>query len=138
MFSALGHSLAHLEADSDTNYVSRPVTITTIDHFAHEANFVRLDFIKCDVEGAELSVFEGGSSTIERFKPTILAEIYKAWLARYHTQVNQIKDFFGRLGYQAFRLNDTELLQVGSIDQDGNYFFIPATRPRSWQSSHPI
>ena len=39
--------------------------VRTIDDFAREKNCT-VDLIKCDVEGAELSVFQGGIKTIEK------------------------------------------------------------------------
>lgn len=47
-----------------------PVQLMTID----ELNFLRLDFIKMDVEGMEKEVLEGGKQTIEKFKPTLYVE----------------------------------------------------------------
>ena len=42
-----------------------------------EKNFVeRVDFIKLDVEGAELEALEGGMETIKRFKPKMAISVY--------------------------------------------------------------
>jgi FkbM family methyltransferase len=41
----------------------------------------RLDFVKCDVEGHERSVLEGGAGTITRLKPTLMLEIEQRHLA---------------------------------------------------------
>lgn len=48
-------------------------TITLADLVA-EAGLTRLDFIKCDVEGHERTVFRAGAEVIDRFRPTILVE----------------------------------------------------------------
>ena len=48
-------------------------TITLADLVA-EMGLTRLDFIKCDVEGHERTVFRAGAEVIERLRPTILVE----------------------------------------------------------------
>jgi FkbM family methyltransferase len=47
-----------------------PVAVTTIDTFA----LPRCDFMKIDVEGMELDVFEGAIDTLRRFKPILYVE----------------------------------------------------------------
>lgn len=128
MGAALGHSLAHLEAESDCHHMSHSISLTTLDDFVAETGLSRLDFIKCDVEGAELFVFEGGRNAIERFQPIILTEIYKTWLARYQNTPDDTHRFFAAKGYDAFIFEDRKLSKVNTVELDGNYFFIPIGR----------
>ena len=51
-------------------------TITTLDHYVGEKNLPRVDFIKMDVEGAELDILKGAASTIMRFKPILAFSAY--------------------------------------------------------------
>jgi FkbM family methyltransferase len=53
---------------------------------------VPVDFIKIDVEGAELEVLEGGLSTIKRHKPTILFEHAKIHNQEYETTPEKVFD----------------------------------------------
>ena len=50
--------------------------VTTIDAYARENNLPSVDFIKLDVEGAELDVLQGATSTIARFKPILAISAY--------------------------------------------------------------
>jgi len=50
---------------------SDDVNITTIDAL----NLERCDFIKTDVEGMDAKILVGGTETIKKFEPTILAEM---------------------------------------------------------------
>ena len=59
------------------------VTVETLDDLCARADLTRLDFIKIDVEGAELRVLEGGEHAIETFKPAMLIEIEARHTARY-------------------------------------------------------
>ena len=48
----------------------------TLDSFVEKEGFNRLDFIKLDVEGAELEFLEGAVETIKRFKPKMAISVY--------------------------------------------------------------
>ena len=47
------------------------VPLTTIDHLVAELKLPRVDFIKMDVEGAELKAIAGARDTFERYKPRL-------------------------------------------------------------------
>jgi hypothetical protein len=53
------------------------VSTIAIDDFVAERGLERLDFVKMDVEGAELNLLQGARETIARFAP-------KLGLAAYH------------------------------------------------------
>lgn len=58
---------------------SETATITTLDAYVREKNLPRVDFIKLDVEGAELDVLKGAAMTIARFKPILALSAYHKW-----------------------------------------------------------
>ncbi|HVF13358.1 MAG TPA: FkbM family methyltransferase [Acidimicrobiales bacterium] len=47
---------------------------TTIDEFVADRGLERVDFVKIDVEGAELSVLEGAEKTLTTYRPTTVLE----------------------------------------------------------------
>jgi FkbM family methyltransferase len=51
--------------------------VRTLDEYA--AKMARLDFIKCDVEGAELLVVRGGRATLKRLTPLLWLESNPDW-----------------------------------------------------------
>lgn len=51
-------------------------TITTLDSYVREKNLPRVDYIKLDVEGAELDVLKGATISISCFKPTLAISAY--------------------------------------------------------------
>ena len=55
----------------ETGHPSVRVPLTTIDKLVAELNLPRVDFIKMDIEGAEVPALSGGSQTIARFKPRL-------------------------------------------------------------------
>lgn len=55
----------------DSAHPSVQVPLTTIDKLVAELNLPRVDFIKMDIEGAEVPALAGARDTITRFKPRL-------------------------------------------------------------------
>ena len=53
--------------------------MVTLDNYIQENNIVKLDFIKCDIEGAEFMALKGGSMSLLKFRPMLLLEINSDW-----------------------------------------------------------
>lgn len=68
-------------------------------------------FIKIDVEGAELQVFEGALETISKYKPIIVFEHGKGASSHYGTQPRHIYEF----------LHDKAGLRIFDLDGNGPY-----------------
>ncbi len=62
-----------------TGVGSEIIQVTTIDAYVRENNLPSVDFIKMDVEGAELDVLKGAVTTIARFKPILALSAYHKW-----------------------------------------------------------
>ncbi|MEZ5351501.1 MAG: FkbM family methyltransferase [Bryobacteraceae bacterium] len=54
------------------------IAVTTIDKLVAELSLDRVDFIKMDIEGAEVRALRGGRSTIGRFHPRMALSAYHA------------------------------------------------------------
>jgi FkbM family methyltransferase len=52
------------------------VPLRSIDHLVNTKEIERIDFIKLDVEGAELDVVRGARDSIQRFKPKLAISLY--------------------------------------------------------------
>jgi FkbM family methyltransferase len=52
------------------------VRTLSIDDVVRDRNLPRVDFIKMDIEGAELSALKGALDTLNRFKPTLAVCVY--------------------------------------------------------------
>lgn len=108
--------------------VTRCETKTT-DSFVRDEGIKKVDFIKCDVEGAELFVLQGAEGIILELKPIIQLEICIKWIKQFNYQPNDILAFLNQLGYKAFYLTQGKLAQVTSIDREYeevnyNFFFL--------------
>lgn len=100
--------------------------VRTLDDFTAEFN-TKVDFIKCDVEGAEFLVYKGGLETLKRDKPIVFSEILRKWSAKFNYDPNEIFSLFHELGYQAFTSKDEglqEFFQMDELTLDTNFFFL--------------
>jgi FkbM family methyltransferase len=80
-------------------HVDVVVEVDTLDGLCDRAGMTRLDFIKIDVEGAELHVLEGGRQAVETFRPAILVEIEARHIDRYQHSTADIVDWLVKRDY---------------------------------------
>lgn len=93
-------SLGNLHPDDDPVEVS--VAIDTLDAYAVRHGIDRLDMIKCDVEGAELFVVQGGLETIRRHRPVIFLELLRKWAKPFGYHPNEVIALLAGLGYDCW------------------------------------
>jgi FkbM family methyltransferase len=84
-----GATLAPLEG----SVASLEVRLETLDRFFGDCAGATVGFIKCDVEGHELSVLRGGESLLRRDRPALLLE----WAP---TRSTELFDYLVGLGYR--------------------------------------
>lgn len=102
-------------------------SVITLDDFIIKNNISSLDFIKCDVEGGELFVFEGGSNSIDLHRPIIFTEMLRKWSEKHEYHPNKIIDFFKAKNYRCFISNKSGLSEIVTINNDTietNFFFL--------------
>lgn len=100
--------------------------VDTVDHFTDRQSLI-VDFIKCDVEGAEYLVFQGARQTLERDKPIIFSELLRKWSAQFDYHPNEMIQFLTQLGYDCFTVNHQTLLPFKAMDEntiETNFFFL--------------
>lgn len=120
-------SLADLREKPTTRHIS--CKMQRMDDFVEANGVSGLDFIKCDVEGTELFVFEGGRRTIDLYKPIIMSEMLRKWARKFDYHPNDIIDFLGELGYQCFVIVEGTLMlkkfdRVTEETVETNYYFM--------------
>ena len=88
---------------------------------------VKVDFIKCDVEGAELFVIQGGLAAIKRDKPIIFAEMLRKWSTPFGYHPNDVISLLKSLGYRCFIIKEGKLAPFAKMDEETtetNFFFL--------------
>lgn len=102
-------------------------SVITVDEFARERN-LRVDFIKCDVEGAELLVFQGANAVLDTHRPVVFSEILRKWSKKFNYDPNEIFQLFRSKNYGAYTCTNGELSPFKEMTEDTvetNFFFIP-------------
>lgn len=100
--------------------------ITTLDVFCRE-NAISPQLIKCDVEGAELMVIQGGIHTIASCRPVLLIELLRKWAKKFDYHPNSVIDILDQLGYAAYTLRSDTLVRCPEITehtQETNFIFL--------------
>jgi FkbM family methyltransferase len=116
----------------DTGMDVQPTPVVTLDDFCAEHGVDRVDFIRMDIEGAELKALEGALKILERDLPHVLLEIHPIMLqARFGGSGEAVLQIFEKLGYRMFALNGDRLEERTTLVEDlpwKDYFFIHPTR----------
>lgn len=106
----------------------------TVDNFSETFKIDRIDFIKCDVEGAELHVFQGGLETLNKCKPIIFTEMLRKWTAKFGYTPNDIIQLLKGIGYQCFICENNCIKVIKTVTLDTiqtNFFFLNTEKHKS-------
>lgn len=98
----------------------------TLDQWVHNQG-IAPDFIKCDVEGAELLVFRGGEQTLRRHRPVVFAELLRKWSKPFGYHPNDMLAFFRGMGYDAVAVGSCGVRRIELVDDETpetNYAFL--------------
>lgn len=111
--------------DEFSDHLEVVVRTDTLDRFVKSNAISRLDFVKADVEGAELRVLQGGEATIEQFRPTILLEIEERHVARFGYRAQDVADWLVDRGYRMSVWGDNAWRPAVRVsDKVRNYLFL--------------
>lgn len=107
--------------------------VTTLDMYCREKGLNCVNFIKCDVEGAEFLVIKGAEELFNLGnRPVIMLELVESSMRPFGFTRKEIYDFLGRFGYAPHYI-DAEGKPVpithASHIREQNVFFLPASLP---------
>jgi FkbM family methyltransferase len=120
-----GTSLADL--DQPGGVIPVAAQVRRLDSFCEEHDLWP-DFVKCDVEGAELLVVKGALGAIRRARPILLLELLRKWSAPFGYHPNDVLDLLAEHGYRRFTAAPggalREFDRVSEETVETNYFFL--------------
>jgi FkbM family methyltransferase len=96
------------------------VTVPTVrldDELLVDGKARRVDFIKIDVEGHEMSVLRGAGGLLRKYLPPMLIEIEQRHLE------HPVKDVFAEIediGYSLYFIDGTKIRPIGKFDVDAH------------------
>ena len=100
--------------ENSPNWEQRIVDVITMDKFCEERNIFP-DFIKMDIEGAELSALKGGINTIKKCRPQLAISIYHSSEDFINIPLylkENLENYKFRLGHYSPRLSETVLYAI--------------------------
>lgn len=101
-----------------------PVSLRTPDSLGlpHE-----LSLVKIDVEGAEHDVVRALDSRIRSWKPTIIIELLRKWMAPFSSHPQDVVEILHGLGYESFAIGPdliTPIFAINDQTPETNFLFI--------------
>ena len=115
-----------------------PVQVCPVDDVLLELGISRVDFIKLDVEGAELSALKGAARLLRGVaRPAILVEVQDVRTQPWGYPSRAIVEFLTRAGYRWFELNADGSLRRTSHElnyYDANLVALPGEREREFRN----
>jgi FkbM family methyltransferase len=124
-------SIANLSENNGAEKIT--CQVKKLDDFVR-TNKLKVDFIKCDVEGAELLVFQGGIETIKNQKPIVFAELLRKWSAKFNYHPNEVVKLFRNIDYRCFTAKSERLIEFFKMDDqttETNFFFLHSKKHKS-------
>ncbi len=110
-----GSAFSSAKPEMACEYEVIKVECTTIDEFIKEKGIKKLDFIKLDIENAELNVLEGAKETLINHRPQIATAIYHSDMQFIHIPIflkEILKNYTFRLQHYTDRNWDTVLFAI--------------------------
>jgi len=94
---------------------------STLDSLYLELHIQRFDFLKMDVQGAELDILKGGQKCIRLNQPKIFLEAADGW-----SNINDIFNYLELLNYSVFLIENDHLekLELPRLKM-GNWLALP-------------
>lgn len=124
----------HYNDPVNANPTEIEVSITTLDAFGRGLD--RCDFIKIDVEGAELTALRGGAALLDRLRPVVSVEFGRP---AYSVYGHAPGDLFAYAEQRGYRLHDLFLHPVEDLETwlaicdlaTWDYFMLPKELDRA-------
>jgi FkbM family methyltransferase len=106
-----------------------------LDDYVASSRVNRVDFLKVDVEGAELFVLQGSKETLSRWRPTMLLEINRVACQGLLYQPEEIWDFLRPFGYRIWAVGGgpdkcRPLKDLSNVNYENVFFHINDLPPQ--------
>lgn len=123
--SGIHEGLSSLYPSGDVKEEQQIINLKVFDD-AVTPGLKRFDFLKIDIEGAELYALKGMRIALEKFKPQILIEMNDRTFRSAGYSLKDMIDFLSELNYEPYKIHRGRLISVEGVDELtdwGNYIF---------------
>jgi FkbM family methyltransferase len=125
LHSGIHEGLSTLYATGNRAAFEQNVALKVFDK-EYINRFSRIDFIKIDIEGAELYALKGMQQHLSQFKPTILIEMNDDTFKAAGYSLPEMSDYLKSFGYKPYRIFRGEIFKIEENEvfaNWGNYIF---------------
>lgn len=134
-----GHPAASLQnLHPEEQSIQVPVNLSTLDIEIEDRTGNDVGLIKCDVEGAELHVLNGGKRTIEQYRPIILLELLRKWSSRFGYHPNDVVELLKTYEYDCYAISTKGIKKCDLISNntiETNFVFLHRDRDQALSTS---
>jgi len=88
----------------------------TLDHWADSAGWPRVDFLKLDIEGAELLALRGATTLVRRQQPLLFIEVWQEWLKDFGLTPQDLARWLREHGYDRFLMVGDTLTPLPDLE----------------------
>jgi len=115
------HGQATMSAHDCNSWKSREIEevsclVIKLDEFTPISSLSKIDFIKIDVEGAELPSLQGAESLLRKHKPLLFVEVCKAWMKSFGYSAKELEAFLRSLSYSKFEVVGRNPQFINSVE----------------------
>ena len=93
------------------------IQLTTLDSYVINNELGEINFIKIDIEGAELDALRGGEKTLLNQKPILHLEVNSQLLKNFNQNPQELIKFLKPLGYENFHYYDNNPHLLKSFEE---------------------
>ena len=116
-------SIFHHDAESG---MTETVDTISLDDYASATTLKRVDFIKIDVEGAEIFVLRGMKKILECFRPVVMMEISDEVIKSSGINADELLTLMTSLNYKPKGIDkEGNTIEWGTDQEHTNYVFFP-------------
>ena len=134
-FPDLPHGHSSISTLGKTNYVTSTAPIVMLDNYIAENNLDKIDFIKMDVEGAEMLVLKGAKNLLQRKDPPVwVIEMNIETAASFgHKPADLLKEITQYNSYELFKVEagwgkTTRMSSIDDYQNGDNAVLIPSSK----------
>jgi FkbM family methyltransferase len=107
---------------------NQKLPLRSLDSFCAEQGLKGIAFLRCDIEGAEILLLDGGAATIERDRPVVMMEVHPQFLReRFGRSSEEVWQWFADRNFSMFYLKGDDLVHAERfLDEPWrDYFCVP-------------
>lgn len=118
--------LSSLYKSNDRSHIEQMVTVKNFDDIFYD-KLAKLDFVKIDIEGAELFALRGMKNSLLKFKPLILIEINEETFNAAQYATKDLLEFLKEFNYEFYKIRRGKAYRINEneIELYGNYLLKP-------------